>query len=371
MQALYQTLDRAAADYNHQVEHAALKLRVTAPQPGRSANTFDQYLRFMVSTSLWLLSVRGRRGVIEFFSMPISAMNELTENETPSRLKLRLTLDRRSQNWHLNDAMIADYELQTILRSLMKDVAVKSKGDFDLVPEALRFPLSADGQSLATSVKDLVLEKNMLAQKLVTQQEAIQNRIARDIHDAVISSINSVKRSITGETRMPNDQMVRVLNETINRLRDICQDLTPFMVDFELAFVLEDLVDKFGERTEINCSFRSVGDAPDFPDEIKLHIFRIAQECMNNTEKYAHASNLRVYVGTESGVFTLKIQDDGKGFQQADLKVPSREGGKGTGIMKERTELISGLFPAQLLVDSKPNEGTTTTLAIQLPTQTS
>jgi len=312
-----------------------------------------------------LISVRARRGVIELFNLPISCLHELMQNESPSKLKLRLELNQKSL-WTMNDLPVEERELNTILRSLLKDLVVRSKGDFELVPEALRFPLTPDGQSLAGSVKDLVLEKNTLVQKVVTQQEVIQNRIAREIHDAVISNIGRLKRAISGDAKLSEAQMLKLLDETANRLREICHDLTPFLTEWGLHVVLEDLMERLGEHTGANSKFICHGELPQFPDEVQLHIFRIAQECVNNIEKYAEASNVTLSITVEDRLFTMTVRDDGRGFDPAGQPAPAREGGRGTGIMKERAELISSYFPAQLFVDSKPNAGTRTTLQIHL-----
>ncbi len=96
-----------------------------------------------------------------------------------------------------------------------------------------------------------------------------------------------------------------------------------------------------------------------------LHIFRIAQECLNNTAKHASASMASINIEADHGVFTMTIRDDGKGYKTTEAaQARTTTGGSGTGIIRERTELISVVYPAKIWFDSQPQKGTKIVLEV-------
>jgi two-component system sensor histidine kinase UhpB len=87
-----------------------------------------------------------------------------------------------------------------------------------------------------------------------------------------------------------------------------------------------------------------------FPAIYETTLFRIAQECLTNTARHAHASGATITLTYDQNSITLKIADDGCGFD------PSRPS-TGLGIlgMRERANLLGGT----LTIHSSPGKGTT------------
>lgn len=402
------TFNQMALEFNKRVERRPLKVDVkqidmnssfdlTVPKRPQDAGV--QYTRVIVSNAFWAISVRGRDGVVEVFNLPALDLRNLLESESATRLKLRLELvPKQVDAWMMDGLPVGPSELSTLLGSLFKDMVVRSKGDSDMAPEALRVQ-TPGGASLTGSVRTLFAEKHSLMQKIVDQQERIQNQIARDIHDAVIGNIMSLKRSLSENRSMSDAEMIEILNSVIERLREICQDLAPRdLKDWGLPAMLEEMCHGLAKRTGCYCAFNCRDEMPEFPHEVNLHIYRIVQECFNNIEKYADATKVDLNMIVEGGILCLTITDDGKGFfiDQAssgkmrlpqgperaqstfgklrtlsatgDLPKPDRvkEGGSGASIIKERVELISCFFPSQIQIESEPGKGTKTTLEIQV-----
>ena len=128
----------------------------------------------------------------------------------------------------------------------------------------------------------------------------------------------------------------------------------------------EGVVRNFNVRTDCACQFICPEQLPDFSDEIALHIYRIAQESLNNAAKHASAKHVQVQLEAQNYCFTMSIADDGVGLDamQDHKTKSSKAGGSGTGIIRERAELIGCAYPARVWLESPPGKGTKITLEI-------
>ena len=90
------------------------------------------------------------------------------------------------------------------------------------------------------------------------------------------------------------------------------------------------------------------------PDDVKIAIYRIAQESLNNIVKYAKAHQVTVDLRQQPMGVRLTVGDDGVGFDLAAVGA----GHFGQKIMRERAESIG----ARLSVHSEPGDGTVVTV---------
>jgi len=92
----------------------------------------------------------------------------------------------------------------------------------------------------------------------------------------------------------------------------------------------------------------------DLPPEVRVAVYRITQEALNNVAKHSGAEQaevkLRDYREDGRSAIELVVEDNGDGFDPAE----ARSGRLGIAIMAERAEAIG----ARLQVDSRPGEGT-------------
>ena len=98
--------------------------------------------------------------------------------------------------------------------------------------------------------------------------------------------------------------------------------------------------------------------------EIESTLLRAAQETLTNAGKYAHAQRVTVTISYMDEVVVLDVQDDGSGFDSAQLHVsPPGQPSSGFGLkaLRQRVELLGGT----LSIESSPGEGTT--IAVALP----
>jgi signal transduction histidine kinase len=92
------------------------------------------------------------------------------------------------------------------------------------------------------------------------------------------------------------------------------------------------------ESTDIVCSFEIEPETEKLSIQILTHIYRIIQECVNNTMKHSGATALKVTVFRNEDSFQLIYQDNGKGLQKSE----SKSLGIGFMSLKERTRIIKG-----------------------------
>jgi PAS domain S-box-containing protein len=208
-------------------------------------------------------------------------------------------------------------------------------------------------------------ELKQLASQLLRAQEDERKRIAREIHDSIGSSLSAVKFCIEhvasqmGQNLEAVESFTRVssaMEQAIDDSRRIMSDLRPATLD-DLGIVAT--IGWFCRRFEqIYADIaieRDIGlDESEVPENLKIIIFRIMQEAMNNSAKHSRASKIYLRLLCEGGSIFLKISDDGVGFERT-AAVSSGQGAKfGLTSMRERAELSGGEFD----IESSPGMGT-------------
>ena len=329
------------------------------------------YIRCRTSSASWSLNIRGSANTVEIFLVPSAEIFLLSQAETAMRLKnvLRLSPDLQNDVWSIDNLTANSGELAYFVRTLFKNLLLASTQDAQDDLPAASILQNLEGEELRDAVNQIILGEQNMAQKIVSQQEEIQNRIARDLHDAIIADIMSLKRLLSGDKRLNNNEVVENLDQICTRLREICHDLAPRdLKDWGLQTVIEDLVERLAHRTGADCSFTCDGELPELPYPVQLHIYRIVQESLNNMEKYSKASKIIVKFEIDGRDIRITMKDNGQGFstQTQDHELRSKkEGGTGLSGIKERTEMIRCFFKTNLSVTSTPGEGSETVLEVK------
>ena len=140
-------------------------------------------------------------------------------------------------------------------------------------------------------------------------------------------------------------------------------DLLPQALEHEsLPEAVEGEVGRFAARGTEIANLEVSGEPITTPPELDAAMLRICQEALMNVRKYAHASlvDVALVYGTDS--VTLRVRDNGAGFDQADLPASAGETGGGFGLtsMRQRAMLLGGTFE----VNSERGGGTEITATI-------
>jgi signal transduction histidine kinase len=262
----------------------------------------------------------------------------------------------------MDDVQLKMEESKTLIAALFKDILQKSKSDFDFLPETMR--VQFDNQSLTAAIRELIKEKSALTDKIAGQQDKLQAFIAAEIHDTVLSDLLFMLRKLESDAPLDRAESVHLLEGVVTKLRELCAELTPrHLSEWGLIVLLEDLFNKTCMRSGFKGTFiPPSSNLPTVPAEVELQIFRIVQECLNNTEKHSKATASKLTIEVLNNELVVSIHDDGIGYSETQ----SKHAGAGLSIMTERVSLIRLQLPASLSCDSKPGFGTTVTLKVQL-----
>ena len=208
--------------------------------------------------------------------------------------------------------------------------------------------------------------KNLSA-RLVQAQESERRALSRELHDEVGQSLSAVlielRNLSTGlatksaeQTRNQVEIIKGLVEGTIRVVRNMALLLRPSMLDdLGLVPALKWQAREVSKRTSMEVTVAAELNADDFPDEYKTCIYRVVQEALHNCADHAKARTVRIRLLQERGRLMLTIQDDGQGFDSAQVK------GLGLLGMQERVARLDGMCE----VHSEPGGGTI--LVVELP----
>jgi PAS domain S-box-containing protein len=244
---------------------------------------------------------------------------------------------------------------------LVGAVQLGSRRVRNLYDEELRL-LAAIGQQVGVAVENARLHGK---ERVQVQQEATleeRARLARELHDSVTQSLYSVTLLAEASSRLLalGDQEtaaghLRELRDTaqesLREMRLLIYELRPIALEKSgladaLRFRLEAVEARSGIRTSLN-----VEGQDQLPYDVKLELYQIAQESLNNVLKHAHAGSVRVNIVFTGDAACIEISDDGIGY---DLDEVVNGGGLGLAGMQERARKIEG----NLEIESVPGKGT-------------
>jgi PAS domain S-box-containing protein len=203
-----------------------------------------------------------------------------------------------------------------------------------------------------------------LVRRMLTLQEQERQRIARDIHDDLGQQVTALRLKLAWLAGVakghPSMQAgVGIVQEAairIDRHIDfLMRALRPAgLDDLGLVSALEQMVQDWGTTFGIAAEFRSSGlDGWRLAPDAEAHVYRIAQEALNNVHKHAEASRVTVTLERRGERSVLLVEDDGVGINTA---MPASTGRRGLGLlgMHERATLAGGTLD----VTSQPGSGT-------------
>jgi PAS domain S-box-containing protein len=204
--------------------------------------------------------------------------------------------------------------------------------------------------------------RQRLLSHLTMAQEEERSRIAADIHDDTIQVMTAVgmrldilRRELQGPGQI---ELLEHLEETVRvatgRLRNLLFELHPPTLDRDgLAAALRIYLEQNREQTGLAYALEDhLAEEPS--SEIRVILYRIAQEVLANARKHARASSLTVALESRVGGFLVRIADDGVGFSVSEEDY-QRPGHLGLASIRERAEMAGGWSH----IDSTPDTGTT------------
>lgn len=201
---------------------------------------------------------------------------------------------------------------------------------------------------------ELLERAQKLEEEIITISEREQQRIGRDLHDEVCQylaaigfSASMLKQQLENQShtlaRSAGD-IASLLQDAAMRTRDLARGLSPVDRDEGgLESALEELASTTSRLAGISCSVIYPETVPITGNIQAIHLFRIAQEALNNALKHGHAKSVVIALEASEGTFSLRVSDDGVGFNP----LPGERKGMGLSIMRYRARMISGKLDIQ------------------------
>jgi signal transduction histidine kinase len=264
----------------------------------------------------------------------------------------------------------------------------------EVAPEELAL-LAGIGQQVSIAVENARLYDQ--ARQMAAMQE--RNRLAQELHDSVTQSLYSItlyaeaaarildagedarRETASGSRRVetgdgtPSDGTASVsaqAAEHLRELRDTAQEalremrllifeLKPLALQkADLAEAIRARLDAVESRVGLRSDLRVEGRASrSLPDTVKLELYHIAREALNNVLKHSGARSVTVSIDFGETAVRLEVADDGMGFDPGDA---GESGGLGLSGMAEHAAGIGG----RLQLHSQPGQGTRVSVEIPL-----
>ncbi|MGE7776232.1 tetratricopeptide repeat-containing sensor histidine kinase [Chitinophaga sp. NPDC101104] len=175
-------------------------------------------------------------------------------------------------------------------------------------------------QQLLTMEREAELVKVQAAMEAEEKERA---RIARNLHDGAGSILSGVKLYLASLENQYRDlagspaykDTIGLLNDAVSEIRETSHNLMPKTLHLEgIHSAIRDYCEKVGRSEQLDVEFQSYGEPARFDIDFELMIFRTFQELLNNVFKHAQATQVFVQLSFSPEVFSLTVEDDGKGM---------------------------------------------------------
>jgi PAS domain S-box-containing protein len=203
-------------------------------------------------------------------------------------------------------------------------------------------------RSFAQITRD-VSELRSLEKEVLEISEREQMRIGHDLHDGIGQELTGVafltqnlrerlaQRGLGEESQA--GRIALLINRALEQTRKLARGFSPLELGPQgLETALRDLAIKVQSSMQRNCHVTCRDPVEEVEDATALHLFRIAQEAVNNAVRHSTGKQIRIELDTIDGTTKLAIHDNGTGMP------PPKSRGKGMGVsvMQYRARMIGG-----------------------------
>jgi signal transduction histidine kinase/ligand-binding sensor domain-containing protein len=204
---------------------------------------------------------------------------------------------------------------------------------------------------------------------LVLEERA---RLAREIHDTLAQGFVGISSQLDAVAltwpdridiaRKHLDLARKMARHSLTEARRSVMDLRASALEGQdLPAALSKAARQWTAGSPVRLQVDFAGQNRKLPEEMEQHLLRIAQEAVTNTVKHAHASEVRIRLEMEDQRLSLRVDDDGAGFEQ-DEAFSIVGGHFGLLGMRERAERLGG----ELQLHSEPGQGTQVEVTVPL-----
>jgi signal transduction histidine kinase len=199
-----------------------------------------------------------------------------------------------------------------------------------------------------------VQEQKKIARAILNAQEKERNHIGQELHDNISQILASSKLYLSSAC-LGNESMtelvkypIELIDSSIQEIRLLSSRQVTPLKNVDLQELVQSLVDSLTKNTSIHTIFNYDIAERELDDDLKLNIYRIIQEQINNIVKYASAGNVNISIQGELTGLHIEIKDDGAGFD-----LTRKRKGIGLSNMMNRIESFNG----EMTIESSAGKG--------------
>ena len=230
----------------------------------------------------------------------------------------------------------------------------ESQGALGRLNETLEQQVEVRSGELREALAELQRKEQNLREisaRAIRMQEAERRAIARELHDSagqaltairihlqLIGDLLAAKEGDDAKTTSMARRTLGMVDDTVEEIRRAVNQLGPAVLDdVGLRAAIDRAADDLSEATQVQVECHYEVEQSLDPS-VETTVYRIVQESLTNVARHAEASEVNIRVGIEGDALRVMIDDDGKGFDPAQVG-PRRRGLVG---MRERVELLGG-----------------------------
>lgn len=238
------------------------------------------------------------------------------------------------------------------------DYVMKDGALLDLLPAVAQRGFTAVERERALAEAER--ERNRLERRIIEVGEREQRRIGEDLHDGLgqqLTAIEMMCASLKADVQSAAPKLTKQvedigsrLRETIAQTRSMARGLVPVKDEPEALWAsFVELAERTNALGRVKCRFDC--PKPVLMDDhlVAGHLYRVAQEAVNNALKYSGAKEVVIRLARSKKSLELSVTDDGRGLAE------DNSAGMGLQVMKHRAAVIGGT----LTIESKKGKGVT------------
>ena len=207
-----------------------------------------------------------------------------------------------------------------------------------------------------------------LSSQLLTSQEKERKRVAQELHDSVGQTLSALKYSVESALNQASkevsvkfaqsiESLIPKIQYAVEEVGKIGKGLRPSVLDdLGIIATFSWFCREFEETySDIQVKRKITLKEADVPDSLKVVIYRILQESLNNTAKHSKADLVGISLKKTDSTIEFSIKDNGNGFDVVNTLLPeNNKCGLGLISMIKRAELSGG----SLVIHSDRERGT-------------
>ena len=225
-------------------------------------------------------------------------------------------------------------------------------------------------RTVFTGIVRDISERRRLEKEILNVSEQERRRIGQDLHDGLGQMLTGIgllgqdlARQLQEEGHERAEDMVEItehVKEADQYARDLSHGLIPVDVEDRQPSALSEALRRLATNAErlfdVDCTFQEVERALVHDNTRATHLYRIAQEAVNNAVRHGAADRIKIALAAGDEQIRLQVRDDGAGFETEDVP----DAGMGVRIMNYRARIIGGTLD----INSALGEGTVVTCTL-------